>query len=594
MSKPDASSSSSRIATEITHTINVEGKTTSSVFGQSSRPVITKYVIKVRLGVQGAERARLEWQVARRYSHFRSNHLAMAAMFPALRLPKLPPRELMASSNPSLVAERMVGLDAYLKQMVALPGVGSCTQMLTFLGAYHGMQPSWFAQPSWRGSVDDDDEGEEEGAEGGGGGAAAPPLGVGRGGGAAEPAPVDEQASSSHDRQARALLEAVDAPSSIEGFAASFASLGFSDNPEKAAAMAQRFLNGLEAALSVDCNFACSEEALGRAREALEETLMLRLHPKVFGVLEAEREEDARLHARLAALGAVVQPAQLDVPERFADTRFNRWDAARAELRQLDGKATPRAKMDCVLRCVLQLKHGLLESLAATGKGGSFGADELFPTFVYTVLQTNPPRLHSNITYVMRWRNPLALKSEAGCYFTHLQAAVSFLDSLDAGGGSGRAEARESPGAPADAAATEAAATPSTGGSDRAGSPPVAVTREAMEQMRATEVDAAASGWQQKVEAHLSYADGGEPSGADGLDRRASESLPPSPADPLGAAVAVESLRLGASPSGRARSPLGGRDRGRSRSSSGGGQTAEETARALFPDSPPHERGPKP
>ena len=86
----------------------------------------------------------------------------------------------------------------------------------------------------------------------------------------------------------------------------------------------------------------------------------------------------------------------------------------------------------------------------------------------------------------------------------------------------------------------------------------------------------------------------GEPSGADGLDRRASESLPPSPADPLGAAVAVESLRLGASPSGRARSPLGGRDRGRSRSSSGGGQTAEETARALFPDSPPHERGPKP
>ena len=165
MSKPDASSSSSRIATEITHTINVEGKTTSSVFGQSSRPVITKYVIKVRLGVQGAERARLEWQVARRYSHFRSNHLAMAAMFPALRLPKLPPRELMASSNPSLVAERMVGLDAYLKQMVSLPGVGGCTQMLTFLGAYQGMQTSWFAQPNWRAcSIDGGDDDDEGGA----------------------------------------------------------------------------------------------------------------------------------------------------------------------------------------------------------------------------------------------------------------------------------------------------------------------------------------------------------------------------------------------------------------------------------------------
>ena len=292
MSKPAASPSSSRIATEITHTINVEGKTTSSVFGQSSRPVITKYVIKVRLGVQGAERARLEWQVARRYSHFRANHLAMAAMFPALRLPKLPPRELMASSNPSLVAERMVGLDAYLKQMVALPGVGSCTQMLTFLGA------PGIGRAGLRSELARLGRRRRRGGGAEGGGAAAPPRrrGVGRGGGRA--APVDEQASSSHDRQARALLEAVDAPSSIEGFAASFASLGFSDNPEKAAAMAQRFLNGLEAALSVDCNFACSEEALGRAREALEETLMLRLHPKVFGVLEAEREEDARLHAR--------------------------------------------------------------------------------------------------------------------------------------------------------------------------------------------------------------------------------------------------------------------------------------------------------
>ena len=49
---------------------------------------------------------------------------------------------------------------------------------------------------------------------------------------------------------------------------------------------------------------------------------------------------------------------------------------------------------------------------------------------MYAVLQTNPPRLYSNLQYVQRWRNPLSLKSEAGCYFTHLQAAASFLDNL--------------------------------------------------------------------------------------------------------------------------------------------------------------------
>ena len=44
--------------------------------------------------------------------------------------------------------------------------------------------------------------------------------------------------------------------------------------------------------------------------------------------------------------------------------------------------------------------------------------------------QARPPRLHSNLQYVQRFRSPIGLKSEAGCYFTHLQAAACFLSSL--------------------------------------------------------------------------------------------------------------------------------------------------------------------
>jgi len=86
--------------------------------------------------------------------------------------------------------------------------------------------------------------------------------------------------------------------------------------------------------------------------------------------------------------------------------------------------------MDCVLRCVLQLKQGIFECYAALGKSGQFGADELFPVLILTVLKANTPRLHTNMAYASRWRSPVALKSEAGCYFTHLQAAVSFLEGL--------------------------------------------------------------------------------------------------------------------------------------------------------------------
>ena len=49
--------------------------------------------------------------------------------------------------------------------------------------------------------------------------------------------------------------------------------------------------------------------------------------PQVFGVLEEDVAQDARMHAQLASLSAVL-PSQLDVNQRFLDTRFNRWDAA--------------------------------------------------------------------------------------------------------------------------------------------------------------------------------------------------------------------------------------------------------------------------
>ena len=93
-------------------------------------------------------------------------------MFSGHRLPRLPPKQLLpaaasAAATATLVAERLVMLDAYLKQMLAVPDVyvGGCTQMLTFLGAYQGMQTSWFAQPNWRAcSIDGGDDDDEGGA----------------------------------------------------------------------------------------------------------------------------------------------------------------------------------------------------------------------------------------------------------------------------------------------------------------------------------------------------------------------------------------------------------------------------------------------
>ena len=139
--------------TEITHTVNVVQKERGFFGGAAHQCVVTKYIIHVSLPSAGSA-VPLEWQVARRYSHFRSNHAALSSMFN--NLPKLPPKGMwdskglssssagLAPPDPELIASRMVLLDAYLKQLLAIPAISGCTQMRTFLGAYQGMQPAWF------------------------------------------------------------------------------------------------------------------------------------------------------------------------------------------------------------------------------------------------------------------------------------------------------------------------------------------------------------------------------------------------------------------------------------------------------------------
>uniref|UniRef100_A0A7S3B8T3 VPS9 domain-containing protein n=1 Tax=Haptolina ericina TaxID=156174 RepID=A0A7S3B8T3_9EUKA len=204
--------------------------------------------------------------------------------------------------------------------------------------------------------------------------------------------------------------------------------------------MAHRFLNGLEAAAATEgCHdgAGCHDESLWLLRDELEDRLMSRIHSEVFGSLPGEADEDDRLQRQLSSLAAT-DPVALGVSADFTDTRFNRWDAAAAELREMYRYTTPRSKMGCVMRFVHQLKHGLLECKAVSsgrGEAPQLGADELFPVLVYVVLISNPSQLYSNIQFVQRFRSPMGLKSEAGCYFTHLQAASCFLSSFAEGGG---------------------------------------------------------------------------------------------------------------------------------------------------------------
>ena len=56
------------------------------------------------------------------------------------------------------------------------------------------------------------------------------------------------------------------------------------------------------------------------------------------------------------------------------------------------------------------------------------GADEFFPVLVWVVLHCTPTHICSELSFISRFRHPDKLRGVSGCYFTHVRAAVKFIE----------------------------------------------------------------------------------------------------------------------------------------------------------------------
>ncbi|KAK5613809.1 hypothetical protein CRENBAI_015992 [Crenichthys baileyi] len=171
------------------------------------------------------------------------------------------------------------------------------------------------------------------------------------------------------------------------------------------------------------------EAQVTRIMEHVEKLMMTRLHKWVFCHDSCDDEQkDLALQRRIRSLNWVT-PQMLSVPFPDENTPVmgDPFMPAITAIIEMDAKRAPQDKLACVSKC----SQHIFEALS-TSNNEPANADDFLTSLVYVVLKANPPRLHSNMQYMIRFGLPHSLMAgESGYYFTNLSCAVAFIEKLD-------------------------------------------------------------------------------------------------------------------------------------------------------------------
>lgn len=172
-----------------------------------------------------------------------------------------------------------------------------------------------------------------------------------------------------------------------------------------------------------------SEAQISQMMEHIEKLIMTRLHKWAFCHDSCDDEQkDLALQKRIRSLNWVT-PQMLRVPFPGESTGItgDPFLPAITAIIEMDAKRAPQDKLACVSKC----SQNVFKALSSSNSEPA-NADDYLSGLIYVVLKANPPRLHSNLQYVIRFGLPHSLMAgESGYYFTNLSCAVAFIEKLD-------------------------------------------------------------------------------------------------------------------------------------------------------------------
>ncbi|KAE9130545.1 hypothetical protein PF010_g3806 [Phytophthora fragariae] len=172
-----------------------------------------------------------------------------------------------------------------------------------------------------------------------------------------------------------------------------------------------------------------SEAKLAKARDGIEKYVMDKVSDIAYNQLKECQQwvkEDEALLRRMQLL-SFITPAMLDIKPCMRNEVV--WSMAEDELRRINSFRSPGDKINCIVRCCSVIFSVL--NLSRGDSGSRPGADDFLPVFIYIVLHSQIPRLHSNCEYISAYRNQADLMSKAGYCFVNLRSAIEFIMVMD-------------------------------------------------------------------------------------------------------------------------------------------------------------------
>ncbi|KAK3672972.1 hypothetical protein LTR78_007082 [Recurvomyces mirabilis] len=176
--------------------------------------------------------------------------------------------------------------------------------------------------------------------------------------------------------------------------------------------------------------------------EAVERGVCEKVYPRIFKHRSTDDEaRDEKLRSRTAALSLVgiglkelhgdADPGKEDLRKTAAekeDEIHASLAEAREALQRMDDEHYPAGK----LQHLTAAHKSIVETLSQIFPSSS-SADEILPTLIYTLI-TSPPEgisVVSNLNFIQRFRASTKVDGEAAYCLVNLEAAISFLETVD-------------------------------------------------------------------------------------------------------------------------------------------------------------------